>query len=115
LAAFVQPTGTQVWLTHVWPLQSALLLQPTQVPAPSQTLPPLSSQTVPRFAFPFAHVFALQSGVRHLVAGAGQSLGTLHATHLPAWEPEGSPQTMPLPHDPALACCSGVGPLQAPV
>src|SRR5690349_2818933 len=53
----VAPTAAQVFGTHahwwaalqaIWlPVQSALVLHWTQVPAPSQTLPPLSVHEVP--------------------------------------------------------------------
>ena len=59
--------------------QSAGMEQPgTHEPWPSQTVPPLSLQGMPAAALVVPHAPALQLLLWHAVAGAGQSLGTLH-------------------------------------
>jgi hypothetical protein len=64
-------------------VQSDSLLQATQSPAVSQTLPPLSVHDVPEAAFVVPHTFAVQFATLHAVVGVGQSPILLHATQLP--------------------------------
>jgi hypothetical protein len=57
----------------------------THAPLPSQTMPPLSEQTVPLETLLVPQVCAVASHVftLHAVVCAGQSVGARHATHLP--------------------------------
>src|SRR6185437_15417063 len=54
--------------------QSAAVLQPTQLPAPSQTLPPLSLHAVPAGALAVPHAPMARVATRHALEGAGQPL-----------------------------------------
>jgi hypothetical protein len=69
--------------TGVEPPQSALVLQPTQVPVALQTVPPLSLQVVPWLASLTPHVMLVHVLVWHSVDWAGQSLGDRHPSHMP--------------------------------
>jgi hypothetical protein len=65
------------------PVQSAVLLHPTQVPLPSQTLPPSSEHEVPFEACDVPQALPVHVFVMHLVCWDGQSDGMTHATQLP--------------------------------
>jgi hypothetical protein len=59
--------------------QSVSLLQATQLPLPSQTLPPLSVQDVPAAAGVAPQQPAVQLTVTHAVVDAVQSVAAVHA------------------------------------
>jgi hypothetical protein len=80
----------QRWLLHVLVLQtvpvgaqSFAALHCTQVPAPSQIVPPLSLQAVVSGAFAVPQVLASHVADLHAVDGAGQSLAATHPTQAP--------------------------------
>src|SRR5580704_7217556 len=60
--------------------QSASTLHATQVPAPSQTTPPLSEQAVPWDASVTPQAWAVQVSLLHVVVCGAQSVGLMHCT-----------------------------------
>lgn len=68
------------------PGQSPSALHSTQLPAPSQTLPPESLHDVPWLASVGMHMCPVHALFKQFEPVAGQSLALLHATH---WFVEG--------------------------
>ncbi len=75
--------GVYVAPLHAAAAQSVEAPQATQLPAPSQTLPPLSVHAVSSGASAVPQQPAVQVAVRHLVAAAGQSVGLVQAVAVP--------------------------------
>src|SRR6185437_13471304 len=104
----MEATSTQVPALQYAP-QSALVLQPTQCPAPSHKLPPLSEQAMPFTAGAVPQHPPWQVLTRHTVAGGEQSEGVAHVA-----VPEHAPPVPPVPVD-ELDIAAPPAPPAAPV